>query len=100
CPASSPSRRPRARTDRPRPASSERHQMSTPQSRRNLGAIAWMVTAVGVLSLMDGAMKWLAPHYPAIQVAAMRGMASLPVVVLWLAARGELGQVVRVRWVM
>jgi len=74
--------------------------MSTPQSRRNLGAIAWMVTAVGVLSLMDAAMKWLAPHYPPLQVAAMRGMASLPIVVVWLALRGGLRQVVRVRWVL
>ena len=74
--------------------------MSTPQSRRNLGAIAWMVIAVGVLSLMDAAMKWLSPHYPPLQVAAMRGMASLPIVVVWLALRGGLRQVVRVRWVL
>ncbi|HEV8239032.1 MAG TPA: DMT family transporter [Thermoanaerobaculia bacterium] len=74
--------------------------MATPQSRRNLGAILWMLAAVAVLSLMDAAMKWLAPHYPALQVAAMRGMASLPVVVIWLALRGELRQVVRVRWAL
>ena len=74
--------------------------MPTPQSRRNLGAIAWMVFAVGVLSLMDAAMKWLAPHYPPLQVAAMRGMASLPIVVVWLALRGGLRQVVKVRWLL
>ncbi|HXT22050.1 MAG TPA: EamA/RhaT family transporter, partial [Thermoanaerobaculia bacterium] len=53
--------------------------MTTAQRRRNVEAIAWMVLAVGVLSLMDAAMKWLAPHYPPLQVAAMRGMASLPI---------------------
>lgn len=74
--------------------------MSTSQSRRNLGAILWMLAAVAVLSLMDAAMKWLSPHYPALQVAAMRGMASLPIVVVWLAVRGELRQVVRVRWAL
>ena len=74
--------------------------MTTSQSRRNLGAIAWMLAAVGVLSLMDAAMKWLAPHYPPLQVAAMRGMASLPIVIVWLALRGGLRQVVRVRWVL
>jgi drug/metabolite transporter (DMT)-like permease len=74
--------------------------MPTAQRRRNLGAIAWMVFAVGVLSLMDAAMKWLSPHYPALQVAAMRGMASLPIVVVWLALRGGLRQVVKVRWVL
>ncbi|HXT52514.1 MAG TPA: DMT family transporter [Thermoanaerobaculia bacterium] len=57
-----------------------------------------MVVAVGVLSLMDAAMKWLSPHYPPLQVAAMRGMASLPIVIGWLALHGGLGQVVRVRW--
>lgn len=74
--------------------------MSTPQSRRNLGAIAWMVTAVAVLSLMDAAMKWLAPHYPPLQVAAMRGLASLPIVVVWLLLSGGLRQVVNVRWAL
>jgi drug/metabolite transporter (DMT)-like permease len=74
--------------------------MSTAQSRRNLGAIAWMVFAVGVLSMMDAAMKWLSPHYPPLQVAAMRGMASLPIVLVWLLLRGGLRQVVKVRWLL
>jgi drug/metabolite transporter (DMT)-like permease len=74
--------------------------MTTPQGRRNLIAIAWMVFAVGVLSLMDAAMKWLSPHYPPLQVAAMRGMTSLPIVLVWLALRGGLRQVVKVRWVL
>jgi len=72
--------------------------MPTPPSRRNVRAIAWMVAAVGVLSLMDAAMKWLAPHYPPLQVAAMRGAASLPLVLVWLALRGGFRQVVAVRW--
>ena len=72
--------------------------MPTPQRRHNLVAIAWMVAAVGVLSVMDAAMKWLSPHYPPLQVASMRGAASLPLVVVWLALRGGLRQVVAVRW--
>src|SRR4029079_17429558 len=38
------------------------------------------------------------PHYPPLQVAAMRGLASLPIVVAWLLLRGGLRQVVAVRW--
>jgi len=72
--------------------------LSTPQRRHNLSAIVWMLAAVGVLSLMDAAMKWLAPHYPPLQVAAMRGAASLPIVLVWLALRGGLRQVVTGRW--
>jgi drug/metabolite transporter (DMT)-like permease len=74
--------------------------MSTSQRRRNLSAILWMLAAVGVLSLMDAAMKWLSPHYPPLQVAAMRGAASFPLVVIWLALRGGLRQVVAVRWAL
>jgi drug/metabolite transporter (DMT)-like permease len=45
-------------------------------------------------------MKWLAPHYPPLQVASMRGAASLPVVLVWLALRGGVRQVVTGRWVL
>jgi drug/metabolite transporter (DMT)-like permease len=74
--------------------------MSTPQSQQNLAGIAWMVAAVGALSLMDAAMKWLSPHYPPLQVAALRGAVSLPVVIAWVALAGGFRQVVRVRWPM
>jgi drug/metabolite transporter (DMT)-like permease len=70
----------------------------TDQRRHNLAGILWMVGAVGVLSLMDATMKWLSPHYPPMQVAALRGAVSLPIVVVWIALRGGFRQVVRVRW--
>jgi drug/metabolite transporter (DMT)-like permease len=66
--------------------------------RGNLAGIAWMVFAVGTLSLMDGAMKWLAAHYPPLQVAALRGAVSLPLVLVWIAFAGGFRQLVKVRW--
>jgi drug/metabolite transporter (DMT)-like permease len=59
-----------------------------------------MLLAVGSLSLMDAAMKWLSPHYPPLQVAALRGMASLPIVLVWVALRGGFRQVASTRWAL
>jgi drug/metabolite transporter (DMT)-like permease len=68
------------------------------RARRNLAGIAWMLFAVGTLSLMDGAMKWLSAHYPPLQVATIRGAASFPLVLVWIALAGGFRQVFRVRW--
>ena len=35
----------------------------------------FMLAAVGTFSFMDMGMKLLSPHYPAMQVAALRGLA-------------------------
>lgn len=65
----------------------------------NLRGIVLMLLAMAVLALMDATMKQLAAHYAAIQVAAMRGMVSLPFVIAWVWYR-ERGfrSLVRVRW--
>lgn len=68
------------------------------QRQHNLAGILWMLVAIATLSLMDGALKWLSPHYPALEVAALRGMVAVPVVVAWALLAGGLGQVLRVRW--
>ena len=64
----------------------------------NLAGIAWMIAAVGALSLMDACLKVLAPHYPAMQVAALRGLASLPIVVAWVLWRRRVGTLWKIRW--
>jgi len=48
----------------------------------NLRSITAMLVAVGCFSLMDTVLKLLAAHYPALQVAALRGLVALPLVVL------------------
>ena len=57
-----------------------------------------MVIAVGALSLMDACLKTLSPHYSAMQIASMRGLATWPIIAVWVAARGGFGQLRRVRW--
>ena len=46
----------------------------------NLRSIVAMLLAVGFFSLMDTLMKLLVAHYPALQVAALRGLSALPLV--------------------
>ena len=57
-----------------------------------------MIAAVGCFSLMDTVLKVLAGHYPALQVAAMRGMVALPLVFAYLSWRQAWGKVWRLRW--
>jgi drug/metabolite transporter (DMT)-like permease len=56
-----------------------------------------MIVAVGALALMDACMKILSPHYSAMQIAAIRGMSALPIVVVWVALQGGFAQLLRVR---
>ena len=67
-------------------------------SRSNLHGILIMLLAVGMFSLMDAGLKLLTPHYPAAQVAALRGMASVPFVLVWVLATVGVKALVRIRW--
>ena len=64
----------------------------------NLRAIYAMLFAVAMFALMDTAMKMLSAHYPAIQVAALRALVSLPLVGTYIAWRGAFGSLLRIRW--
>jgi drug/metabolite transporter (DMT)-like permease len=57
-----------------------------------------MLLAVAAFSLMDASMKTLAPHYPPIQITALRGLTSLPLVLLWALVDGGPSQLLRIRW--
>jgi len=57
-----------------------------------------MLLAVATFSLMDAALKTLTPNYPPMQVAALRGLSSLPLVTLWVLVDGGPRQLLRVRW--
>ncbi|HEU5435706.1 MAG TPA: DMT family transporter [Telluria sp.] len=59
-----------------------------------------MLLAVSLFSLMDTAMKLLSGHYPAMQVAALRCLTSLPLVFAYVAWRGAFGSMMQVRWGM
>ena len=64
----------------------------------NLRAIYAMLIAVAMFSLMDTVMKLLSAHYPALQVAAMRGLSSLPLVLAYVGWRGAFASALQVRW--
>lgn len=64
----------------------------------NLRGIAAMLTAVVLFALMDSVMKLLAAHYPPLQVAALRGLAALPLVCAWVTWRRAVPSLLRVRW--
>lgn len=64
----------------------------------NLRAAFIMLVAVGSFSLMDAGLKVLSPHYSAMQVASLRGFATLPIALLWVALQGGFGQLLRIRF--
>src|SRR5687767_7774310 len=63
----------------------------------NLPGIVAMLVAAAAFSVMDAALKSLSPHYPPLQVAALRGLVSLPLVLLWVALRRAWPELLRVR---
>jgi drug/metabolite transporter (DMT)-like permease len=66
--------------------------------RKNVRGIVAMLLAAALFGLMDTGLKLLSPHYPPLQVAALRAMSSLPLVFAFVASRRALGTLLRVRW--
>ena len=73
-------------------------ETQAPQVDRPRAAVLAMLVAVATFTLMDAALKLLAPHYPPLQVAAMRGMAALPLALGWALATVGARALVRVHW--
>ena len=67
-------------------------------SPSNLRGMLSMLLAVASFALMDAALKVLTPFYPPMQVAALRGLSSLPLVALWVLIDGGPRQILQVRW--
>lgn len=61
-------------------------------------AVAAMLAAVGLFCLMDAGLKTLSVHYPSMQVAALRGAASLPLALGWALLTTGWRPLLRVRW--
>lgn len=64
----------------------------------NLRSIQAMLAAVLMFSIMDTIMKLLSAEFPAMQVAALRSLSSLPLVCVYVAWRGGFRSIMRVRW--
>ena len=67
-------------------------------SERPTKAAMTMLAAVALFSVMDAGLKQLSAHYPSLQVAALRGGASLPLVVAWALSTTGWRHLLRVRW--
>jgi len=70
--------------------------MSQPTDQRF--PIIAMLVAVAAFGAMDAFLKLLAAHYPPLQIAALRGWVSLPLIIIWVAFAGGFAQLLRVRW--
>ena len=57
-----------------------------------------MLASVVLFSCMDAGLKTLSARYPPFQVAALRGAASLPLVLAWALATVGIAGLLRVRW--
>lgn len=64
----------------------------------NLYSIYAMMLAVFMFALMDTVMKVLSQTYPAIQVAALRSLTSLPLIVIYVGIKVGYGDIFRIRW--
>ena len=71
--------------------------MTDPKAQQISGMVAMLVAAAS-FAFMDAGLKLLTAHYPAVQVAALRGLAALPVVFAWAMFSGGARQLVQVRW--
>lgn len=61
-------------------------------------AAAWMLAAGLLFAGMDAGMKWISTDYPPFQVATLRSLSALPLVLAWIAWRGRAGTLLRVHW--
>ena len=66
--------------------------------RGNLRSIRAMLLAVVAFSIMDTMMKLLAAEFPPMQVAALRCLASLPLVCAYVGWRGAFRTILQIRW--
>ena len=57
-----------------------------------------MLVAVAALSFMDACLKTLSPFYTPLQVASLRGLTALPIVLVWVSVTGGFRQLLRVRY--
>jgi len=67
-------------------------------AERQRRGLLLMLASVALFSLMDAGLKTLSAHYPPFQVAAMRGLSSLPIVLAWALWTVGPMPLLRVRW--
>jgi drug/metabolite transporter (DMT)-like permease len=71
---------------------------SRPHFEQNIRGGAIMLVAVGSFSLMDAGLKVLSSTYPPLQITALRSLASLPLVLIWIALTSGFRGLLRARF--
>jgi drug/metabolite transporter (DMT)-like permease len=75
------------------------HAHVSPNPEHNHRRSVWMMlVAVLMFALMDAGLKTLSAHYPPLQVATLRGLSSLPLVLAWVLLTIGLRPLLRIRW--
>lgn len=64
----------------------------------NLRSIVAMVVAVGFFALMDAVLKALSARYPVLQIATLRALTGLPLVLVYISWRRAWHTVWHIRW--
>lgn len=67
-------------------------------ARQTSFAVLMMLLAVLLFACMDAGLKLLSAHYPPLQVASLRGLSSLPFVLIWALATVPARQLFHVHW--
>ena len=65
-----------------------------------LAGIAWMIVSVACFALMHTATKVLAMRYSSLELATLRGGATLPLLAVWVGSRHGWRGVANVRWAL
>ena len=56
-----------------------------------------MMVAVGTFAVMDSCLKLLSPHYSTLEIASLRGLATLPIVLVWISLTSGFKSLMHVR---
>jgi len=56
-----------------------------------------MLVAVGAFSFMDSCLKLLSPHYPTLEIACLRGLSTLPFILVWISLTSGFNGIARIR---
>ena len=67
-------------------------------TQNNLRSIVAMVVAVGFFALMDAVLKALSARYPVLQIATLRALTGLPLVLAYISWRRAWHTVWLIRW--
>jgi drug/metabolite transporter (DMT)-like permease len=70
---------------------------NTTHSRGNLKGVAVMMIAVGSFSFMDSCLKLLSPHYSTLEISSLRGLATLPIILVWVKLTTGFRSLLRIR---